>query len=339
MTYYPTLHTLRGFAALWVLLLHVFFFSGSKPHLLAPFFKVGWLGVVVFYLLSAFLLGTIYFQQKNNNSWHITHFYKKRFLRIFPAYYFQLSIILISTYWGIYQFPEIKDLIAHLFMYFNLPPIYTRQLVGVWWTLPIEFSFYLLLPLMGLVVYKIGAIWFSLLSLILTIGYKLYIVQISQLPSEYLATILGQLPGVFFTFSLGFVSAYLVFKNKLEICSKYLYLIIPVTIIWIAVLLNTPDYWTGSPLIYFWMSVNDVLFMLIILAIYRSKSNFINFKFFIWLGKISYGIYLWHLPVILLFKDKLTTFSSLLAVTVPLTLLLASLSYYFIEKKFSKLKF
>ncbi len=339
MTYYPTLHTLRGFAALWVLLLHTYFFSGSEPNVLAPFFKVGWLGVIIFYLLSSFLLGSIYFQKKQKSKWDLIQFYKRRFLRIFPAYYFQLAIIFISTYWGFYKFPDIKDLIAHLFMYFNLPPTYTKQLVGVWWTLPIEFTFYLILPLMGLLVFKIGAIRFLLLSLILTIAYKLSIIQILNIPSENLPTVLGQLPGVFFTFSLGFISSYLVFKNKLTITFKYLFIILPLNIIWIALLLHSPNYWTGSSLVYFWMSVNDVFFMLIILALYKSNNRIINNRLFIWLGQISYGIYLWHLPVILIFKDEFTHFTSLLTVTIVLTLLLASLSYYFIEKRFSKLKF
>ena len=342
MKYYPALHSLRGFAALWVVLFHSWFYSGMQPLFIADFLTMGWVGVHLFYLLSAFLLGYIYFQLHQTHKWQLSYFYKRRFLRIFPAYYFQLLILLLLSYFGImYKFPSISNLLAHFFLFFNLPPSYTLQLNGVWWTLPIEFSFYLILPLLAFILKKVGVVKFLVLSFATTVAYRIAVYYaMNQNPSS--GTI-GQLPGVLFIFAIGLSSAYLV-VNKINFVSRLqskpiTILSIIAFIIWSQIIINDKNYWTGSYLIFYWESVNAIILMLFILSIYQSKSSLITNHFFVWLGKISYGIYLWHLPVILLIKDKTDNFYALLAFNLPITLILAAFSYYFIEKRFSPQKF
>ena len=62
-------------------------------------------------------------------------------------------------------------------------------------------------------------------------------------------------------------------------------------------------------------------------------------RYFVWLGHVSFGIYLWHFQVmrvlVLIYPDQWNTpVTSLLAlaISLPVTLILASLSYYLIEK-------
>ncbi len=172
MKYSPVLHSLRGFAAVWVVLLHVWFFSGAEKFFFAPFYSLGWIGVHLFYALSAFLLGNIYLYQSHENKWSLQTFYKKRFLRIFPAYYFQLIILLILAWYGFYAFPDVNKLIAHLFLFFNLPPAFQTPINGVWWTLPIEFAFYLIMPLLIFLLRKTGVVIFLGLSFTITVSYR-----------------------------------------------------------------------------------------------------------------------------------------------------------------------
>ena len=53
----------------------------------------------------------------------------------------------------------------------------------------------------------------------------------------------------------------------------------------------------------------------------------------IWLGLVSYGIYLWHFPVLMLLVDAgLKSFVPLTALTLALTIASASASYYLLER-------
>jgi peptidoglycan/LPS O-acetylase OafA/YrhL len=337
--YYPVLHSLRGFAAIWVMLFHVWFFSGEPKFFISPFLNMGWMGVHIFYVLSAFLLGGIYFSSIEKGNWNIWTFYKKRFLRIFPAYYFQLIILLVIIFLGYYKHTGEINFMAHLFMFFNLPPLDVKPLNGVWWTLPIEFAFYLILPLLVILLKKVGVILFLFLSFGVTLAYRIWVFQfINNEPN--VAIIVGQLPGVLMTFSLGLSFSYLVYKDNFKFGKwQYALLAFIVLIFWSKILLvNTKAYWSGDFLFYYWESFNSFLIMAIIVSIYKTQNLILTNNVFVWFGKVSYGIYLWHLPILIIVSKQVSGFLSLLLITLPITLVLASLSYYLIENKFSVLK-
>ena len=315
---------------------------GAKPILFATFFSFGWLGVHLFYLLSAFLLGSIYFNKIDKNNWSIYNFYWHRFLRIFPAYYAQLLILVVLSYFlDYYHVLNFKQLFAHVFMYFNLPPLYVSPLNGVWWTLPIEFLFYLLMPFMVLILEKVGALIFFFLSFIITILYRYFVFQnLDGKNIGYISKFIGQFPGVLIVFSIGLIAAYLVHHNKIKQYSqKWGLLIIILLFIWAQVLLlNLEVYWSGSFLLYIWNSGSALLFMSLILLFYKSNNPLLTNKLFVWFGKVSYGIYLWHLPFILFFKDNSTGFIDLAIKVIPFTLLCAYFSFSLVERRFSGAK-
>jgi peptidoglycan/LPS O-acetylase OafA/YrhL len=96
---------LRGFAAFWVLIYHVWVTStprrlsieiGSGSINFPPFFSCGWAGVDIFYTLFGFHL-TLPFARaaiENIENPGLWHYFRRRILRIFPAYYAQLGILL-----------------------------------------------------------------------------------------------------------------------------------------------------------------------------------------------------------------------------------------------------
>ena len=339
--YYPALHSLRGFAAIWVYLLHVRFFSGESDLVLDPFFKMGWVGVHLFYVLSSFLLGSIYFSLQQQNKWNLSLFYKKRFLRIFPAYYVQLLVLLVIAFITSRNFPAIKDFIAHLFMYFYFPPFNVQPINRVWWTLPIEFSFYLILPLMVAIIRKFGLPIFIAISMLITYSYRYWIsIIFKNEPIGVIANNIGQLPGVLIIFSLGLSCAYILHSRDIIIKNKKLTstLILFAMIMWSGVLLNNlENYWSGGFLLLTWETVNALIIVLIIASIYQSNNKILTHKYLVFLGKISYGIYLWHFPIILLLKDSVHGFYPLLITCAPITLILAFLSYHYVERRFTKL--
>ncbi len=144
-----------------------------------------------------------------------------------------------------------------------------------------------------------------------------------------------------FIFSLGLAAAYLINCKNWRFSSKFY---IPASfiafVVWSYILLHTENYWDGrSGLLFYWESINGIILISIIVGLYQVSNSVITNFVFVWFGKVSYGIYLWHLPVLLFFKENIEGFTSLLLIVMPVTLLCAAVSYYLVEKRFSKLEF
>lgn len=96
----PELDTIRGMAVLGVLLLHAFSWQYAGLHFGALARKVlvatqpGWLGVNLFFVLSGFLITGILLDSKGNPHFYRS-FYARRALRILPAYYSLLILLLL----------------------------------------------------------------------------------------------------------------------------------------------------------------------------------------------------------------------------------------------------
>lgn len=116
--YVGSLTGLRGFAALWVLLYHAWVTSvplrmeidfGFSTIDFTPLFSGGSVGVDFFFVLSAFLL-TLPFARwacGERDFPSVWPYLKRRFKRVFPAFWAQLLILLIIAFTtSFYVFPE-----------------------------------------------------------------------------------------------------------------------------------------------------------------------------------------------------------------------------------------
>lgn len=168
---------LRGLAVVLVMALHIFkraaYFT-KHPVLLAVsnITTIGWVGVDIFFTLSGFLITSILLQAKSGQG-YFRNFYARRILRIFPLYYFAIAFVLL---FAPKVEPEFTDQLgtalpimlvylqnwAMLFKGFHI-----TQYLGITWSLAIEEQFYLLWPL---IVYylkkeqllKVGIIYISI---------------------------------------------------------------------------------------------------------------------------------------------------------------------------------
>jgi peptidoglycan/LPS O-acetylase OafA/YrhL len=74
-------------------------------------------------------------------------------LRIYPAVWFELAVLLLlaGLIPGLITPAAYETLPLQVLLWINLPPVMAEPLNLVWWTLPVELSFYLILPLLGVI--------------------------------------------------------------------------------------------------------------------------------------------------------------------------------------------
>jgi peptidoglycan/LPS O-acetylase OafA/YrhL len=362
----PALTGLRGFAALWVLLYHVWAMSGG-PALSMPgipamkgatFLSLGWAGVDLFFCLSAFLLVLPFANWRYAGAAKPAsgRYLMRRILRIYPAYLFQLTVlVLIAAMFGHGRVLSVQELVAHLFLWFNMGWDWVTPLVGVWFTLPIEFSFYLLLPFLAPLIDRRRWPWLLLGAILISIGYR-YFTHIAFLdePAAIQVIAIERLPGRIDQFVIGMLAGTAFVAAGLRGWRPAS----PERWFWVgmagllgvsAALIEVADsYWAGHPLLYVWHALFSACLVPVLLACAwdaRSATWLLANRPMRYLGDISFGVYLWHMPVILLILTyipeswpQVLRFWILLLAALVTTLLVAEISHRFIERPFLRRK-
>lgn len=346
----PQLTWLRGIAALLVLFSHInraneASYSGElkQEFLLLNWLDLGSFGVALFFTLSGC---TLYLSAStqgfpNLKSWG--EFYVKRFFRIWPTFAVSISVYLLAgiafhdillpyrNEWLGSQFVSsytTNDIINYLLLIFNFTGP-AGLFNNAFWSLPVEFQYYLALPILVVLLQKLGP-----LALLVTviIGHLLYKADFNQIDS----TLVFRL---FFTFALGILAGHIYKKCLFRIKSRF------TTPILFALFIFTYHFSNGSfsefsmPsewIVYGLVAVSSVtLIVLTNLSLPRKLDSALTFY-----GNISYSLYLFHnlaiaVAVVLLIKYPvyLTPHKLLFLTisTVSLGTFIAWLSYSCIE--------
>ncbi|MFM6947834.1 MAG: acyltransferase family protein [Aquirufa sp.] len=363
--YFNQLNGLRFIAVFIVLMDHWLI-----PYIPLP---IGHLGVVIFFVLSGFLISRILYissdkaNQGGISKWiHLKNFIIRRSLRIFPIYY------LILLFGLIFNISEVRENWKWLFSY--LPNIYIivhEKWLGVWdhlWSLAVEEQYYLFFPYFILFLpqrkYK------YLLYCMLIIGFlsRFFIFLFSSdkfLESSYMVSYVNPISAID-CFGLGGLLAYFYHYEK-EQFLRIIKLRFTIRISFLMYLISLL-YSHNSELQHanIGFSVLERFFAAIfsfflIAECVSEKTNFLTnfliYKPINYLGKISYGLYLYHNFIYnyyhfekntlwWLLTRKLSTHYLELINFVPLKFILnftilvviASLSWFFIEKPINDLK-
>lgn len=133
---------------------HYFILSGGEPAWLPDLAAFGWTGVDLFFVLSGFLIASQLFEQiHRGNGISFRLFFMKRAFRILPAY---LVTVALYVYWPLFREREALPPIWKLFTFTqNLGlNIKDNGTFSHAWSLCVEEHFYLLLPMVLILVYR-----------------------------------------------------------------------------------------------------------------------------------------------------------------------------------------
>ncbi|AFK05720.1 acyltransferase 3 (plasmid) [Emticicia oligotrophica DSM 17448] len=149
----PSLNGLRAISILLVIFRHLeieyHLLLDKLPNALKPFyifFSDGQLGVNMFFVISGFLITTLLIvEEEKTKTVSLKNFYIRRTLRIFPAYYFYLLVLLILQLTNVIYINNESWLTAVTYTkYFNWS---SDWFTSHGWSLSIEEHFYLMFPL------------------------------------------------------------------------------------------------------------------------------------------------------------------------------------------------
>ncbi|WLP66427.1 acyltransferase [Bacillus thuringiensis] len=346
------LDSIRGLAALTVVFGHFCLMLPSLPNSIkfSPlrFLWAGGEAVIVFYVLSGFVLSMALYHSKTNYWGYLI----KRFVRIYIPYYFWIIVtfvlfILFSSYevvglrdwfYDRWQGPITKlDILNHFVLLNNF---FTENYNPVIWSLAQEMRISIVFPLLFLLFYKLNwkktilfALSFSLISVVLNM---LHIGKAEGFYNGYADTL---------HFTSMFMVGMLLFKYQEKLIYSYRnmkkfkkgFLITLGVILYLySILIYGFSRNDTTFLIKDWGVVMGVSIFIIMAMSNLKVKAFLNKSVFVYLGEISYSIYLCHFPIMMvLFKLLYTNIPIffLLTLCIAMTLLFSIVSYHLIEKK------
>ncbi len=362
----------RGWAAIWVFMYHAWAYAKHPPLVvnlfglpveLTPLFSMGIAGVTIFFVLSGFLLATPFAQWQAGQRERppLGRYLFRRVMRVFPAYYVQLALLVLLAWWTSGESPiqDIGALVRHLLMLFMPPPLGVEPSINmVWWTLPIEFGFYLALPFLTFMLRPKLGLWLLLGCLAAMYLWRHgVVVRLADAPLQMRVHAAYQLPGSMDAFGMGMMAGVL-HANRPRLPAWLL----PSAgssvpgLLGIALVLSAiywlpgkrAEYWSDSLIFYTWTPALSLGIAAVLLAgvggsgvLQRIFGN----RYMVFLGLISYSLYLWHLPV-LTWLAAASWYPGLtgghlawiLALALPTSLTIAILSYLGVERPFMRLR-
>jgi len=334
--YRPEIDGLRAVAVLSVILFHTGL--GVMPG--------GYVGVDIFFVISGFLITNIIFQELNEDRFSLTTFYERRIRRIFPAFF---VVVFASTLaaWFILTPGELKDysqsvLASSIFLsniYFFLKTDYfatnSEELPLLHtWSLSLEEQFYAFFPLLMIALFFINRkliteVIITLLLISLTyslfIGVKDATFNFYMLPTRGWELLAGSLLAIKYPYLRGLVMSKTTLSSLLELLGA-------LAIIGSIMLLDSESVFPG-------LTTIPVVFGTFLLILTMHKKSIIgkvlSSRHAVGLGLVSYSAYLIHQPLFVYVRlIDISDNSILIILLVPISLILAYLSWKYVEQPF-----
>ena len=357
--YFPNLNGLRFIAAFLVIIHHIEqlkWISKLDSYLyVVPFVKViGKLGVVLFFVLSGFLITYLLLaEEKTFDDISIKKFYMRRILRIWPLYFFIIILaIFILPYIKLFTLNGFginevhSDLATKLILYALFLPNIVLSMIAVipyashTWSIGTEEQFYLVWPVFMKYLKK-NRIFLMIIIIISYLTIRLFLANpmsdfmpYKKIIREFWSTFNIE------CMAIGGIFGILLFRHD-----KILNLIKNNLIFYASIVLVSILMILGVYIPYIQAEFFSVFFVIIILNFAANENIKISLenKYFNYLGNISYGLYMYHPIGIMMAINLAVTIGYpsnwlIYPVSLILTILIAGLSYKYFETYFLKFK-
>jgi peptidoglycan/LPS O-acetylase OafA/YrhL len=341
-TYRPDIDGLRAVAILLVVIFHAY----------PKFLRGGFIGVDIFFVISGYLITSIILKQQSQNNFSLLDFYSRRVKRIFPSLIVVLTFALVAG-WYILLENEYELLGKHIAAgsiyisnfvlqsesgYFDIDSE-LKPLLHLW-SLAIEEQFYLMFPLLLIVGGRCRVNPLIIISTCLGVSFLLNVVQIDDKPTEVFFFPTSRAWELLIGSLIAYLSIHSIGKKQVEQHANWLawFGVLLIFMAWIflnSTVITFPSWWALMPTI----GAASLIF--------AGEGAWFNRKILasriaIFIGLISYPLYLWHW--VLLSFARITEIekpSALLKFSIlVMSFFLAFLTYQFVEKnvRFQKSK-
>jgi peptidoglycan/LPS O-acetylase OafA/YrhL len=337
--YRPALDGIRGIAILVVMAHHAYL----------PFAKGGQTGVDIFFVLSGFLITILLLEEWNlKAAISLKRFYFRRALRLLPALLAFLVVVegySLFRLHGEYFWKVQKAVLAIVFYCSNWMRVFNLDSMGPLahtWSLSVEEQFYLLWP--PLLLFFLARIRKKQIVVFLAFAVMAVVLHRYLLWSRegsweriYNGTD-THLDGLLIGCIAAFLFASGSLKNK-HLQQSIKYLCLP-AILFLAVVIVKP---LPKPVMctYGWTTIQIAILVLLLRPLMSDKGllrEALEFRPLVWVGRISYGLYLWHLPIFSHLGTLKVQTSVRIVVMFMAAIAVTTLSYYLVERPFLKFK-
>ena len=313
----PRLHwieSLRGLAATLVVFHHMLNLKLQNPPF-EPYFDFGVFGVIIFFSISGFIIPYSVIGMRRAPA---VAFPLGRAFRLYPAYWLSLCFVALVVYvpW--------KTLLINLTMtqrFFGC-----EDAISVFWTLQVELIFYALIEflilrrkILTLSVYPLLAALSSLIAIAAGIGRSFFNKRLPIAPAEGL-TVMFVATTYFMHLNYGLFS-----RRKMLLFALSMY-----AALCLAFFLGYSKDWGyhETPMRFCLSYLLGVLVFLMFLL--KGMSN----SLLSFLGRVSYSVYLFHIPVIMLLTPHLYRYGAIVYIPVEAVMILAiaTAMFYLVER-------
>jgi peptidoglycan/LPS O-acetylase OafA/YrhL len=342
-SYRPDIDGLRAVAILLVIIFHAF------PKLL----RGGFIGVDIFFVISGYLITSIILKNQSQNNFSLLDFYSRRIKRIFPSLIVVLTFCLV-TGWFVLLSNEYELLGKHVAAgsiyisnfvlqsesgYFDIDSE-LKPLLHLW-SLAIEEQFYLVFPLLLIVGKRFQISPLLIIAASLIFSFLANVIQIQDKPTEVFFFPTSRAWELLIGSLIACLSIHGIAKNQAAKFANPLSWLGVILILSAWILLDStkilfPAWWALLP---------TVGAACLILAGEKAWFNrkILASKIAVFIGLISYPLYLWHWVLLSFLRiTEIEKLSGLLRTSILIiSVIFAWLTYYFVEKnlRFQKSKF
>lgn len=343
--YLPVLDGLRGLAILVVVISHY-----GLGHLIP-----GGFGVTLFFFISGFLITRLLIaEQQKTGRINLPDFFLRRLFRLYPALLLMVALAIVfslTSGCGLL----LNDVLSTIFYYRNYYMLYgdsagsflCRQVFNITWSLAIEEHFYLLFPLLFIAGRRrLGALAGVMIAIIVAVAFwRVYLINVNGLNEFTAARIYTLTDSRIDAIMFGCLVSVLV---HLDTTGHWLRRSTHLTVVVgaLGLLLFTFLYRDGLFRESWRYSLQGVALSVLITAlVYNRSYSWLTQRFsapwLIFVGKLSYSIYLFHwlgmsVANQLIGEERLSL--PWLAVAIPIGLTLSLLSYQYVEKPTARLR-